>query len=116
MYFEKIIDSILSFRNQYEVTRGIETLNIEIIAGGKDLDWAAYEGKKSDGTSTLFWAYKNKRSGDDTWRWICPSKNHIEGLNKLIEIYREIDYRNKSSRKSARKRISDYMENKGYFS
>lgn len=116
VYFEKIADSISSFRGQYERDRGIETLSVEIIAGRKDLDWAVYEGKKSDGTSTVFWAYKNKRSGDDTWRWICPSKNHIEGLNKLIEMYREIDHRNKSSRESARKRISDYMENKGYFS
>lgn len=109
VYFEDIVDSILSARNQYEIDRGIVTLSVEIIAGEKDLDWAVYEGKKSDETSTVFWAYKNKRSGDHTWRWICPSKNHVEGLNELIKIYREIDCRNKSSRESARKLISDYI-------
>lgn len=109
MYFEDIINSILSARNQYEGPRGIKTLSIEIIAGGKELEWAVYEGKKSDGRSSVFWGYKNKNSPDHLWWWFCPSKNHIEGLNKLIKIYIEIDYRNKSSRESARKQITDYI-------
>ncbi len=109
MYFEKIIDSILSYKNQYERPRGIETLSIEIIAGEKELDWAVYEGKKSDTSSSVFWAHKNKNSPDHLWFWFCPSKNHIEGLNNLIKIYREIDSRNKSTRESAGKRIYDYM-------
>ena len=116
MYFEDIIGSILSASNKFEKDWGIKTKSVEFVAGGKELDWAVYEGKKSDGTSTVFWGYKNKNSPDHLWWWLCPSKNHIEGLNKLIKIYREIDHRNKSSRKSARNRISDYMENKGYFS
>ncbi len=109
MKFEDMEKSILSYVGSYEKERGIKTLSVNLIAGSKRVDWVIYDAPKSDGSVTLFFAYKNKRSSDDYWWWFCPSKDHIDGVNELIKIYHIIDCRNKSIREPQGDRLHDYM-------
>ncbi len=109
MKFEEIEKNILLHRNKFEEERGIKTLPLKLLAGSKRLDWAVYEGPKSDGTSTIFFAYKHKRASDNQWWWMCPSKDHFAGFDELKKFYHEIDCRNKSSRERSGDRLHDYM-------
>jgi len=109
MKFEEIETSILSYSNRFEEERGIKTLPLKLIAGSTRVDWAVYEGPKSDGTSTVFFAYKHKRASDNQWWWMCPSKSHFTGFDELKKIYHEIDCRNISARDRVGDRISDYL-------
>jgi len=87
MKFEDIKDSIISASNKYEKEYNIETIKLEIVEGSKEEDWAILKGHKSDKSCTLFFAMKHKRATDDSWRWFCPSKNHIVGLYILNGLY-----------------------------
>ena len=100
MKFEDIIPSILSAKNKYEIENGIETLKVELIAGKKELDWAIFKGYKSDNSCTIFFAWKHKRSEDNTWKWLCPSKNHIRGLHELNWVYWKNEVKNTKTRLS----------------
>ena len=98
MEFEKIIESILSTKNSYENEKGIETLNVELIAGKEELDWSVFKAKKSDNTHTLFFAYKHKRASRFSWKWFCPCKDHISGLSAFNKIYWANEEGNKKAR------------------
>lgn len=94
--YEDVPEDIMDTPNRYELEWGIQTLEVERVAGGKEHHWEILKAKKSDGTSTLFFAYRHKRAtSEECWTWCCPSKKHIAGFERLIELYWNTDQLNK---------------------
>lgn len=91
MYFEDILTNIKQTTNIYEKERGIQTAQVSLVSGKEEENYAIFIAEKTDNTFTLFFAYKNKRSEPSTWTWFCPSKDHVEGFEKFISIYKRQD-------------------------
>lgn len=99
MRFKELLDKIKNSSGWWERNRGIDTLDIQIIAGSEQQDWAIALSKKSDGRHTLFFLYKSKRHAPDRWRFICPSKNHVEGFQTFFPAYEKNERVNKGLEK-----------------
>lgn len=114
MLFEKIESDIKKTANVYEQERNISTEKVYLLDGGKDAGWAIFAASKSDGTTSIFYAYKHVRSrSEDGWRWFCPSEEHIDGFKKVVEEYHRVNFENVKVRNPrlsrTRKRMSEWM-------
>lgn len=99
MRWEEIRASILSAKNRYEQERGIKTEYVFLSKGSEQQNWGIFIAQKTDGTYTLFFAYKHKRKAESGWTWFCPSHEHIEGLKTLIKEYETVEKHNKKRRR-----------------
>lgn len=95
MLLDEIPASIMASRNSYEEAHGISTEDVVLIGAMEEL--ALFHGRKSDGTITLFLAF---RIGSGAWLWLCPNEETIAGLRGVSAHYDRLDQANTARRLS----------------